>query len=490
MSSQTVITITFVVYLLVLLGIAAVAWSRTSNLADYILGGRRLGSLVSALSAQASDMSGWLLMGLPGFAYAAGMQSIWIALGLFIGTYLNWRLIARRLRVQTEQLDNALTIPDFFEARFADASRVLRVLAVVLILIFFAIYVSSGLVAGGKLFETVFDIAYWKAVIAGTIAILVYTSLGGFLAVSWTDALQGTLMIAALIAVVLLAVGQVGGLGATTDTLRDANPELLNPWTTTDGSAVGAIAIVSGLGWGLGYFGQPHILARFMAIRSPEHVRRARWIAVTWVGVSLLAAVIVGLLGVAYFGADGDFDREKVFMRLTAALFHPVIAGICLAAILAAIMSTADSQLLAASSAVAEDVYKALLRPGAGQRELIWVGRGAVMALALGAYWLARDDEATVLGLVALAWAGFGAAFGPVVLLGVCWPRMSRGAALAGMIVGGATVLAWEALDQWTEPALFGLYEIVPGFALGALAIVLMSYLTPGNADASDPATA
>ena len=484
------ITITFLVYLAVVMGIGVIAYRRTQSLADYILGGRRLGSWTTALSAQASDMSGWLLLGLPGAAYAAGLETAaWIALGLLIGTYLNWRFVARRLRLATERLGNALTIPDYFEARFADNWRVLRIFAALFVLVFLAVYTSAHLVAGAKLFHMVFDVSHFTAVTAGAIVILVYTALGGFLAVSWTDALQGTLMFLALLVVVALGVAAVGGVGESVSRINAINPALLNPLTDSDRDALGVIAIASGLGWGLGYFGQPHILVRFMAIRDPEHLKRARWIAMTWVTTCLCAAVAVGLVGIAHLGAPGaEADTETVFIQLTELLLHPVIAGVCLAGILAAVMSTADSQLLVASSAVSEDLYKALLRPRASQRELVWVGRAVVVALALGAYILAQDEESGVLELVGYAWAGFGATFGPTILMSVLWPRMNRAGALAGVVTGGAAVIVWDllaAMDGVTLGGLFALYELVPAFALSLLAIVVVTWLTGGR-DARD----
>ncbi|TVQ33791.1 MAG: sodium/proline symporter PutP [Wenzhouxiangella sp.] len=471
---MTATWLTFGLYFVALLALGLIAWQRTSNLSDYILGGRRLGSGVTALSAGASDMSGWLLLGLPGYAYLAGLEAGWIALGLLIGTWMNWLLVASRLRIATEHLDDSLTLPDYFQRRFADTSGLLRVIPAVFILLFFALYVSAGLVAGGRLFETVFELPYLWAVTAGAAAIIIYTFLGGYLAVSWTDALQALLMVLALSAVVLMAMGsgETGVFAAA----AEHNPALLNPFTDAEGQALGVLAVISLMAWGLGYFGQPHILARFMGIRAASELTRARRIAMTWVTICLVAAVMVGMAGIGSLDETlTGGDTETVFIRLVELLFHPVIAGICLAAILAAIMSTADSQLLVASSVVSEDFYKGWLKPGAGQTELVWVGRAAVIAIALIAFSLAMDPDSLVLELVAHAWAGLGAAFGPVIVLSLYWSGMSRAGAAAGMIAGGLTVMIWNRLDG----GLFDVYEILPGAILAALAVVVFSRLIP-----------
>ena len=471
-SDTTSVLVTFVLYLVVMLGIGWYFYNRTRDLSDYILGGRGLNRWVAALSAQASDMSGWLLLGLPGFAYLAGLESLWIAVGLGVGTYLNWRFVARRLRDYTEASSDAITLPDYFESRFRDRTKILRIVAAGFILIFFMIYTSSGFVAGAKLFETVFGFSYTGALSIGVLVIIVYTFLGGFMAVSWTDLVQGSLMFVAIIAVPLVGMSLSGGPAETFRTILDIDPDLLDVLTSVDGSALGAIAIVSSLAWGLGYFGQPHILARFMAIRNPEHVTDARRIAMVWVSVSLLMAVVVGLVGRAALTEDlVAGDSERVFMLLIDAVFHPLVAGVMLSAILAAVMSTADSQLLVSSSALTEDLYKVLLRRDAGPRELVWVSRGAVIVIALVAFFIAMDPESKVLELVSYAWGGFGATFGPIVLLSLFWPRMTRGGAIAGIVAGGVTVIVWKNLSG----GIFELYEIVPGFLLSVMAIVGVS---------------
>lgn len=463
-----VIILTFCTYFALVLLIGWYAFRRTASLSDFILGGRQLGSGTAALSAGASDMSGWLLLGLPGFAYAAGLGSLWLAGGLLLGTWLNWRLLASRLRMFSEAYGDALTLPEYFANRFGDEGGWLRAISAFFILLFFLLYTSSGLVAGGKLFASVFGLPYVWAVAAGALAILSYTAVGGFLAVSWTDVLQGLLMAAALVITPLMAFDDAGGLGAGLERIREVDPDLLGIFSGADGSALGFVGILSLAAWGLGYFGQPHILARFQAIRSVSEVGRARRIAVSWVTVTLTGAVLAGLAGTFVLKTPlAAGDREKVFIELVGVLFHPAVAGICLAAILAAVMSTADSQLLVSSSTFTEDLYRILLRPEAGPRELVAVGRGSVVTLSCLAFIMALDPKAMILDLVGYAWAGFGAAFGPVLILSLYWPRMTRRGALAGVITGGVTVVAWRHL----EGGLFDLYELAPGFLFSMLAI-------------------
>lgn len=468
---------TFVLYLLLMLGIGVWAWRRTHDSADYFLGGRRLGPWPAALSAGASDMSGWLLLGLPGFAFTSGLQSLWLAGGLLLGTWLNWRIVARPLRQFTAEANDALTIPEYLANRFGDPNHALQAIAALFILLFFLFYTSSGLVAGGKLFETLFGLDAGIATAIGALVIMSYTLSGGFLAVSWTDLVQGLLMLAALLLVPVIAMQAAGGVAAMQTTLKTDHPELMSVWTNDSGEPLGLIAIISLAAWGLGYFGQPHILARFAGIRDQQAVPAARRIAVGWTALGLAGAVLVGLAGLAW--ADNNLagtldDAETIFMVLVEALFHPAIAGVLLAAILAAIMSTADSQLLVSSSALTEDLYRQLFRRAASAKEIVLVGRLAVVLLALVAFLLALTPDNTVLGLVAYAWAGFGAAFGPVLVLSLYWRGMTRIGALAGIIAGGLTVVIWKAL----EGGLFELYEIVPGIITATLAIVIASRLS------------
>lgn len=468
------ITLTFIFYLILMLGIGIVAYRRTQDLSDYVLGGRNLGPIPSALSAGASDMSGWLLMGLPGYAMAAGYGSFWLAGGLLVGTWLNWLLVAQRLRVYSQRADDALTLPAFFEKRFEDSSHTLRVISAIFVLVFFLFYTSSGLVAGGKLFETVFGFDYTIAVFVGAAAVISYTLFGGFLAVSWTDVVQGLLMVGALILVPLFAMGEIGGMSGTLAAIEAKNPELLNMFTDADGEAITLIGTLSLLGWGLGYFGQPHILARFKGIKSKDHVPSARRIAVLWSGVSMAGACLIGLTAIGFL-PGGLGDNETVFMVMVDALFHPAIAGVLLAAILAAVMSTADSQLLVSSSALAEDFYKALFNQEASQEQLVKVGRIAVVVIAVIATVLAMDKDSKVLDLVSYAWAGFGAAFGPALIMSLYWKNMTKMGALAGIVVGGVTVVVWKQLTGgW-----FDLYEIIPGIIFAFIAIIAVSKVTP-----------
>lgn len=468
-------------YMGICLALGFIAWRRTLNLGDFILGGRRLGSFVTAFSAQATDMSGWLLMGLPGLAYASGFDSVWLLGGLAVGTYLNWWLVAARLRVRTEQLENSLTLPDYFERRFEDRTRLLRMISAFFILVFFIFYTSSGFVAAGRLFESLFGLAYVEAMFWGTIVLLAYTFFGGFLAVSWSDVLQGSLMFLALVVVAALGLALAGGAGAALVRLEVLDPQLLDPFVATGGAQLGWIGILSLLGWGLGYAGQPHILARFMAAQSAAHITVARRVAMAWVVTVLAAAVIVGLAGllVLPMRLEGP-DAEKVFITMATHFLPAWLAGVCLAGVMAAIMSTAAAQLLVASSAFAQDFYRGLFRPGAGRVELLWTARLAVLAIAALAFALALDPESKVLDLVGWAWAGFGAAFGPAIILSLYWPRMTRAGALAGIVVGGLTVILWK--QGAGHGAIFALYELVPGFILSALAIWIVSLLTAHTA--------
>lgn len=469
------ISFTFLAYLVVMLGIGLYAYKRTSSSEDYFLGGRSLGPWPTALSAGASDMSGWLLLGLPGYAFAAGMESLWLAGGLLVGTWLNWLICAKRLRTYSIQANNSLTLPEYLSTRFKDNSKLIQTIAAFFILLFFLFYTSSGLVAGGKLFETVFGLDYRWAVVIGTVCVVSYTLFGGFLAVSWTDLVQGLLMCAAL-AIVPFAIIE-GDWSQLSGTLAAKNPELLTLWNDVSGQPLSAIGIISLVAWGLGYFGQPHILARFKASRSNKDITTARRIAVGWTAISMAGALLIGMVGIVYVDnhMGGSLaDGEKIFMILVNAVFNPVIAGILLAAILAAIMSTADSQLLVSSSALAEDFYKAWINPNASQKQIVNVGRLGVVALSIIALVLAFNPDSSVLGLVSYAWAGFGAAFGPAIILSLFWRNMNRNGALAGIIVGGVTIVVWKQISG----GIFDLYEIVPGFILSTISIVLVSIMT------------
>ncbi|MBB3066150.1 sodium/proline symporter PutP [Limibacillus halophilus] len=476
--------ITFGAYLALMVFIGIYCYRSTNTLGDFILGGRRLNSTTAALSAHASDSSGWLLLGLPGWAYAAGLDAVWMIFGLAVGIYLSWKFLAARLRVYTEQANDALTISAFFEYRFEDRTRVLRIFSAIIILIFYTLYVSSGLVAGGLLFGEVFGVEFTTAVALSVAVVVVYTFIGGFLAVSYTDVVQGLLMVFALVVVPLIAVFAVGGFSNLVEGIEAREPTLLALGSQTSFDAVsgtwsaggtfGLIAIVSSMAWGLGYFGQPHILARFMGIRSPEQIPAARRIGMTWVLVSMFGALLVGLAGIVYFETPLD-DPEKVFLALTGAVMNPWIGGIMLAAVLAAIMSTADSQLLVTSSALTEDIYRALLNRNASQNQLVWIGRALIVVVALIAFILALQGG-SVLGLVGYAWAGFGAAFGPLILISLYWKGVTRNGALVGMLSGAIAVVAWK---QMGTP--FGLYEMVPAFFLSGILVFAVSKITKAS---------
>ncbi|MDB6144060.1 MAG: putP [Pseudomonas sp.] len=467
--------ITFVIYIAAMVLIGLMAYRATHNLSDYILGGRRLGSVVTALSAGASDMSGWLLMGLPGAIYMSGLSESWIAIGLIVGAYLNWLFVAGRLRVQTEHNGDALTLPDYFTRRFEDKSGALRIISAIVILLFFTIYCASGVVAGARLFESTFGLSYGTALWAGAAATIAYTFIGGFLAVSWTDTVQATLMLFVLILTPVFVLLATGGVDATFLAIEMQDPKHFDMLRSTT-----FVGVISLLGWGLGYFGQPHILARFMAADSVKSIAGARRLSMTWMILCLGGTMAVGFFGIAYFSANPEVagpvadNPERVFIELAKLLFNPWVVGVLMSAILAAVMSTLSCQLLVCSSALTEDFYRAFLRKRASQTELVWVGRGMVMLIALIAILLAADPSNRVLGLVSYAWAGFGAAFGPVVLISVLWKGMTRNGALAGIVVGAVTVIVWK------HHGLLGLYEIIPGFLFASLAIVIFSLLGKG----------
>ena len=470
MSLNISIVAAFIIYLSVMMFIGIYFYRRTQNMSDYILGSRKLGAWVISMSAEASDMSGWMLMGLPGYAYIAGLNAGWIALGLGLGTWANWKLVAARLRKYTELANNSLTLPDFLLNRYGDKSNLLRIVPAVFILIFFIIYTSSSFVASGKLFETVFGLPYGWALILGGAVVIFYTSVGGFLAVVWTDFIQGIMMFCAIFLVPVMAAYALGGISATECAILAANPNFFSPMTKPDGSSMTLVELLSLMGWGLGYFGQPHILVRFMAIRSSGALRHATRIAMIWVVVSLTAAVLVGMVGRPFLANElTGAGAEKVFLVMTHELFSPFFAGIILSAVLAAIMSTVSSQLLVASSAFAQDLYHTLLRKDASENELVWVNRISTFVIAAIAMVLALNPDSFILDIVAYAWAGFGAAFGPAILASLFWRRATRNGVLAGIVVGGLTVLIWKQL------ALFGLYEIIPGFILSSLAIYIVS---------------
>ena len=471
--------ITFLFYIIVMVCIGLYAYKKTTSFDDYILGGRSLGSFVTALSAGASDMSGWLLMGLPGAIFLTGLSESWIAIGLIIGAWLNWYLVAGRLRVHTEVQNNALTLPDYFTGRFGDKKKILRIISALVILVFFAIYCASGMVAGARLFESIFGMDYTTALWVSAIATMSYVCIGGFLAISWTDTFQAGLMIFALLLAPIMTYLALGDTAQFTQLIEVARPHASNMFT-----GVSTIAIISSMAWGLGYFGQPHILIRFMAADSVRSIPNARRIGMAWMILCLGGAVAVGYIGIAYFQLHPELaatvtkNPETVFMELTKILFNPWIAGVVLAAILAAVMSTLSCQLLVCSTTLTEDLYKAFLRKNASQNELVWVGRLMVLAIAVLAIILAMNPDSKVLGLVAYAWAGFGAAFGPLIILSLFWKRMTLNGALVGMIVGALTVIIWK-----NTMSSLGLYEIVPGFILSFISIIVVSLMDKAPSD-------
>lgn len=472
MTHDIAIIITFAIYMFIMMSIGVYYYRRTRNMSDYFLGNRKLGVWVTSLSAEASDMSGWMLMGVPGFAYLAGLNAGWIIVGIVLGTWANWRYVAARLRIYTELAHNSLTLPDFLENRFEDKSRLLRVIPAIFILIFFVIYSASGFVSGGRLFETIFGMDYTYALLLSAGAVVFYTLTGGFLAVSRTDFIQGVMMFFAILIVPLTAIFLLGGPVATAEGLANYNAAFFDPFQKPSGDTMTILEIISLMGWGIGYFGQPHILVRFMAIRHPDNIPQATRIAMTWVVLSLLAALSVGMVGAVFVAQPLEgAATETVFLVMTNTIFPSFAAGLILAAVLAAIMSTASSQLLVAASAFSQDFYRSLIHKKARQGELIWVSRISVLVISSLAIGFALNPNSFILDMVSYAWAGFGAAFGPAVLLSLYWRRTTRNGVLTGIVVGGMTVLVWK------QFAWLGLYEIVPGFLFSFLSILLVSLL-------------
>lgn len=469
-SDNILVIVAFVIYLVLMMSIGMYYYRKTKNMDDYIIGNRKLGAWVTALSAEASDMSGWMMMGVPGAAYLSGICSGWIAVGLGLGTWANWHFVAKPLRRYTEMANNSLTLPDFLVNRFNDKSNLLRIVPAIFIIIFFVIYTSSGFVSGGKLFSTLFGFDYSTAVLMGAFVVVFYTLTGGFMAVCWTDFIQGVMMFFAITMVPAVAMMAVGGVPETFTAIELTNPTFFSPFTNPDGSDLGFIAFISLMAWGLGYFGQPHILVRFMAISSADELKRSKYIAIIWYCISMVAAVLVGMVGKIYLTTplDGP-DVEKVLLVMTHELFSPFTGGLILSAVLAAIMSTASSQLLVAASAFAQDFYRTVINKDASQENLVWVSRTAVFIISAMSITLAMNPDSFILEMVAYAWAGFAAAFGPIVLMSLFWRRTTRNGAVAGIVVGGLTVLIWKQL------ALFGLYEIVPGFIFSLIAIYVVS---------------
>ena len=463
--------IAIAIYLLILLVIGYYSYRKTTNISDYMLGGRGLGPMVTALSAGASDMSGWMLMGLPGAVYLTGISSFWIGIGLTLGAYLNYRLLAPRFRVYTEVANDSLTVPDYLENRFKDKSNMLRLVSGVVILVFFVLYVSSGIVAGGKLFESTFGLTYTMGVVVTLTVVVLYTFFGGFLAVSLTDCFQGSLMFICLVMVPVVAYMNIGvDPGTFANKVKAIDPALFDMFRGTS-----VATIIGFMAWGLGYFGQPHIIVRFMAIKSAKELKSARRIGIGWMAIGLLGAVASGLIGLIFFTEKNIplNDPETVFLRLGDILFHPFITGLILAAVLAAIMSTLSSQLLVCSSSITKDFYLTFFNKEASDKQQLVIGRLSVLVVAAVATFFAYLPNKTILSIVGQAWAGFGSAFGPVLLLSLHWKRMTKWGALSGMVVGGLTVIIWivSGLSSY-------IYEMVPGFSLSLIAVIVVSLLT------------
>ncbi|NCA65491.1 sodium/proline symporter PutP [Bacillus cereus] len=465
------IMVSLAVYMAGMLYIGYWSYKKTSDLSDYMLGGRGLGPAVTALSAGASDMSGWMLMGLPGAMYATGLSSVWIAIGLLIGAYANYLIIAPRLRTYTEVANDSITIPDFLENRFKDRTKILRFVSAIVILVFFTFYASAGLVSGGRLFENSFNLDYKIGLFVTVGVVVAYTLFGGFLAVSWTDFVQGCIMFIALVLVPIVAFTDVGGVTETFNTIKQVDASHLDMFKGTT-----ILGIISFLAWGLGYFGQPHIIVRFMAITSIKDLKTSRRIGIGWMTISIIGAMLTGLIGIAYYAKNNATlqDPEMVFVTFSNILFHPYITGFLLSAILASIMSSISSQLLVISSAVTEDFYKTFFRRNASDKELVFIGRLSVLVVAMIAVVLAYHPSDTILTLVGYAWAGFGSAFGPAILLSLYWKRTNKWGVLAGMIVGALVVITWVQILSLKAT----MYEMVPGFFCSLLTVIIVSLLT------------
>lgn len=467
-------------YMALMIGIGIYSYKKsTSNSEEFLIGGRKMGAAVTALSAGAADMSGWLLMGLPGAMYFTGLSSAWIAIGLTLGCFLNYIFVAPRLRTYTEVAQNAITLPVFFENRYKDKTRLLRVVSSILILIFFTLYTSAGMVSGGKLFESAFGLNYMTGLWVTSFVVVLYTFLGGFLAVSLTDFVQGTIMVLALVIVPIVAIYEIGGVGETVSIINQKGENYLDLFKGTT-----TISILSLMAWGLGYCGQPHILVRFMAIDKVSDLTKARKIGITWMIFTVGGALLVGLVGIAYLikfdsSTMAIFDSSKtksetIFIYFSRILFHPLIGGFLLSAILAAVMSTISSQLLVTSSSLTEDIYKAFLNKKASQKQLLIASRLSVLIVAIIAVLLSLTPNDSILNLVGNAWAGFGSAFGPLIIFSLFWKKTTWQGALSGMLTGAAVVLIWV----YTKHDYKEWYEMIPGFISSLVVIYVVSLIT------------
>ena len=495
-SNQIVMLVTIAAYMLAMVGIGIYYANKNKNTGDYYLGGRQLGPFVTAMSAEATDMSGWLLMGLPGVAYATGVpEALWTAVGLAIGTYLNWLFVAKRLRRYTYAANNSITIPEFFSNRYGDKSKILMCISALMIFIFFVPYTASGFVACGKIFSTLFDVPYVTAMIISAVIILIYTAIGGFMAASTTDFIQGILMTAALIGVLFFGVHAAGGMDAVIDNASQL-PGYLDVFNgynyqTGEAASYGFLPVVSTLAWGLGYFGMPAILLRFMAIRDEREVKTARRVASVWVVISLAIAVLIGIIGLAamkndpllYQDGETWVNKSENVISVFAIMiseygwFFAILGGLIIAGMLAATMSTADSQMLAASSSVSEDLFKGKIYPKLSEKAAMWLARGGVILITVLGVILALNPDSSVFKIVSFAWAGFGAAFGPLVLCALFWKRSNKYGALASMLSGGAMVFIWKFMIA-PRGGAWAIYELLPAFIVALVANVVVSLLT------------
>ncbi|MGN0390197.1 MAG: sodium/proline symporter PutP [Wujia sp.] len=495
---STWVLLAFAFYIVLMLAIGVISAKKNKSTDDYFLGGRNLGGFVAGLSAQASDMSGLLLMGLPGCIYAFGANQAWIAIGLLIGTILNWTVIAGRLRRYTIKAGNAMTIPEYLSNRFRDKKQILKAISAVVIVIFFLVYAASAFSAGGKLFASVAGLEYHKALAVGAVVILVYTFLGGFLAVCTTDFVQGLMMLIGVIAVPVIAVC-ILGTGNIVPNLVNSGLEVsakdyLNIFME-NGKPISGISIASQLAWGLGYCGMPHILVRFMAVRDEKELSKSRKVAIVWVLLSLVLACVIGVIGRAYLFptvlSNEGAQYENVYIEMIKKMFMsdyslPFIGGLLLCGILAAIMSTADSQLLVSSSAVANDLLKGVFFKKMSDKAVLVVARISVFVIAIIAFIIAWNPNSSIMLLVSDAWAGLGSAFGPAILMSLYWKRTNLAGAASGMISGGLTVIIWDYIklitvdgERMTLGSYTGIYSLLIGFAVSLLVIVVVSLLTP-----------
>lgn len=500
MNGTLEIFITMCCYMAAVIGIGLYFAKRSNESSDnFFIGGRSLGPWVAAMSAEASDMSGWLLMGLPGVAYFLGLSdAIWTAIGLFIGTYINWLIVAKRLHAYSILADNSITIPDFFSNRYKEKSKTIMTIAAVFILVFFTVYASSCFVTVGKLFNTLFGIPYKHMMIAGAVFVIAYTFIGGFLAESTSDFMQGIVMILALVAILITSVVYAGGPGAVLDSLKDfpgflsffkiASPTVVDGvQQVSEGGAplfgeagkYGFLTILSTLSWGLGYFGVPQVLLRFMAIRKNSEIKKSRRIATIWCGISLAAAVFIGLIGRAIYPAAllTGSKSEEIFITIATNLLPSVIAGLAMAGILAATISSSDSYLLISASAFSKNIFQGLIKKNATDKQVMTVSRIVLLLVSLIGIIIALDENSVIFSVVSFAWAGFGATFGPIMLFSLFWKRTTRKGAIAGMLSGGIMVFVWKLLLK-PMGGVFGIYELLPAFVFSCIFIVAVSLLT------------